>query len=1250
MPPESETILVMEEHDSCEAGLTLCNSTEQIPISVVSVIPLADVERRNEMADYRLSFAVMEDENAAGSEGDQANKDEEGIIEKLEEGVTEGYKAQSDVSLNGAPPQLLNFPSAVPFCKLFDREHCEAGDHPVEDGVPINDPPSCNFSDEELEIVVGTFDKYSVSSTEGEVPEEDASEAPKTPAIDHYATGDRLIDDREELTRTDDDRDLLSRSEKEVESGMDAAAAATGPSEEKKYYQDTSSNEVSVDDKIASLEKNTCTQSPLEDIEIMIETAVGSASPPEQLQHEDGRVCVSENVTSPERSFENDVTSLFSKKREENDATGTDLELRIVDGDACRFAKDDPRNRAGAEDTCEEVRRVSSDKDIESVANDDVVVTCIGINSTPFTEERSDEKCKHLLADNGYAAEFVEDSTLSQETDTPPIPQNCDSLCKISDTTEGCKAGNELYQAPFNEEDKMGIGEPPPTEEKDDAIVRNREIIIQRRKLEEKDDAIVRNRENNIIRRKYTPEVFRIGPSVKEYAKMFQEAEHRNSPLKNDVETCSRRHKYDTVYASAGRLGKEGLADAACWKTYDMGWTGPGARRLARSVSPRKVVTSVPLGAAGEIVVEERQVTGVSKKTGAMESNAKEDNNSCEGETFIGEVISLDGSLQGFTDIGSSSKELQETEGPQLQQKVPTTMPLGAEGEIVAEEHMIGRVLESNGAVEQNTEKENTYEGKYLIVEGVSEDGNSKKGLLDVEKGDSAKLECQEIISLQSAISLESVVEVENVQEDDELSGFEIDGVHVPLERPYSFDFWTSEGPLPSNNKCLNESNPFDDLLDEACDSTCSSGEIRNPSFVKTQIEKLDEVARSRLKDREGDVDVDGAGDIEDISVFNLDSSDFHAALGPIQVLESMSTLDPLFPNDAMELSRSFSEFASGNRTERMERASGHLSQFRSTRSIGAGSLIVRANAIAITEESPIFIPSVLPGRKDRDYNDCDTLLRINSSDDGSGLPTEIAFDSCLGRYDASVEGCEGLLDGPLGAAGRSDVLSAGPIQMRMSMKPIFLKCWKSFVWIRHGPTTIIIFRSESDKEKWLNRKQSEESSLVKLKIDFDGDVGKNNIMGFWITEIISKQYSKGLMHTFKIYKWIDGGPTIGPSMVAAFGSEYLEDAVLIRSAVTDCASSSCIGLLENTDALGSDTNANSSYVPAALVHHGAKSTDSVTTASCTTDSQTTTILEQCGDQTCLMGDSESDCPEQELASASAPLSPSMALLAQLDS
>jgi len=1197
---------VMDEHVSGETMLTLCNSTEQIPISGALVISLADVERRNEMADDRLSCAVTEDENAAGTEGDQANKDKEGIVENLEEGAaTEGYKAQSDVF------------------QLFDREHCEAGDHAVEDSVPTNGPLSCNFSDEEWNIVVGTFDKYSGSSTEGEVLEEVASEAPQTPAIDQYDTEDRLLNDGEELARTNDNRDNLSRSEKEVESGIDTAAVATGSSEQKKYYQDSSSNEVFVDDKNASLEKDTCTQSSLEDIHVMVEMAVGSGSPPEKFQHEDRRVCVGENVTSPERSFDNDVTSF--KKREENDSTGTDLELRIVDGDACRVAEDDPRNRTGA--TCEVVRRVSSDKDIESVANDDDVVNCIGIQTTQFTKERSDKKCKHFLADNGYASEFVEDSTFSQEADTPLTPQTCDSLCKMSDTTESCMADYELHQASFNEEDNMGIGEPTPAEEKDDVIVGNRE--------------------HNILRKKSTGEVLRVGPSVKEYAKMFQEAEHRNFPLKEDVETGSRRHKYDTVYASAGRLGKEGLADAACWKTYDMGWTGPGARRLARSVSPQKVVTSVPLGAAGEIVVEERQVNRVSKKTGAVESNAEEDN-SCEGESFIGEVISLDESLKGFTDIGSFSKELQETESPQLPQKVPTTMPLGAEGEIVAEEHMIGCVLESNGAVEQNTEKENTYEGKDLIVEGVSEKENSKKGFLDIEKGDSAELERQEIISLRLTISLESVVEVENVQEDDELSGFEIDGVHVPLERPYCFDFWTSEEPLSSNNKCLHESNPFDDLLDEACDSTCRSGEIRNISFVKTQVEKLDEVERSRLKDREEDVDE--IGDIEDISLFNLDSSDFHAALGPIQALESISTLDPLFPNDAMELSRSFSEFASGNRTERMERASGHLSQFRSTKSIGVGSPIARANAIAITEESPIFIPSVLPGRKDRDYNDCDTLLRINSSDDGGGLPTEIALDSCLGRYDASVEGCEGLLDGPLGAAGRSDVLSTGPIQMRMPIKPIFLKCWKSFVWIRHGPTTIIIFRSESDKEKWLNRKQSEESSLVKLKIDFDGDVGKNNIMGFWITEIISKQYSKGLMHTFKLYKWIDGGPTIGPSMVAAFGSEYLEDTVLLRSAVTDCASSSCIGLLENTDALGGDTNATSSDVPAALVHPGAKSTDSVTTASCTTDSQTTTVLEQCGDQTCLMGDSESDCPEQELAIASAPLSPSMALLAQLDS
>mmetsp|Transcript_40164 Transcript_40164/g.94419 ORF Transcript_40164/g.94419 Transcript_40164/m.94419 type:complete len:1135 (-) Transcript_40164:269-3673(-) len=525
--------------------------------------------------------------------------------------------------------------------------------------------------------------------------------------------------------------------------------------------------------------------------------------------------------------------------------------------------------------------------------------------------------------------------------------------------------------------------------------------------------------------------------------------------------------------------------------------------------------------------------------------------------------------------------------------------------------------------------------------------------------------------------SIGSQIAVEDVKEEDELNGIEINGVHVQHDHP--FNFWMKTKLQNEHNEDFNTAaKDIPPPVEEIGFGTIVDGEKIDPGI--TQTTPFDNII-DNIRSKEGTEN--------DFSVFKVESKEFDAAFSNLppfpQQPESKSTFDSLFPDDALYSNRSFSEFTSKKCTERKERATKNLSRTMRSKLILPSDLFVISPSAA-AYESPVFMPQC-QAKKACDFDDHDRLLRNYTTDrkynsTQVGRPkksTENAFDSCFGRQqngdEENDEREEHLLLSESSSMGQDDsplqVLSSGPIQMRMSMKSIFLKTWRNFTWIRYGSTTIIFFRSERDKEKWLRATTANQSdkagshnSLIKLKVDLNDDVGKDDITGFWATEINSKYYPKGLMHNFKLYKWIDVVPSIGPSMVAAFGSDSIEDVILLRRAIVECAHNSRIGLLENSNDFMESGQADSG-VPLKLTStsYGRINNSSNSVISKSLGGSTTSLVDSlsvspkrassCNDhQIDLTVEVEPDLEqEQELAkSPSSQVSPSMTLLSELGS
>ena len=96
----------------------------------------------------------------------------------------------------------------------------------------------------------------------------------------------------------------------------------------------------------------------------------------------------------------------------------------------------------------------------------------------------------------------------------------------------------------------------------------------------------------------------------------------------------------------------------------------------------------------------------------------------------------------------------------------------------------------------------------------------------------------------------------------------------------------------------------------------------------------------------------------------------------------------------------------------------------------------------------------------------------------------------------------------------REQVLHSGYVLSRISFRTILMKKWKQTFWIQYGPSSVLFFRNASDYEDWVNNpylNNSQRDFLVKLQIDFVGDLTKINVRGYQVTHIRMKAY-KGKM------------------------------------------------------------------------------------------------------------------------------------------
>lgn len=98
------------------------------------------------------------------------------------------------------------------------------------------------------------------------------------------------------------------------------------------------------------------------------------------------------------------------------------------------------------------------------------------------------------------------------------------------------------------------------------------------------------------------------------------------------------------------------------------------------------------------------------------------------------------------------------------------------------------------------------------------------------------------------------------------------------------------------------------------------------------------------------------------------------------------------------------------------------------------------------------------------------------------------------------------------------------------------MRKWKQTFWIQYGPTSLLFFRTFADYDDWLNNPYhtlKAREFLVKLRVDFVGDLKKASVMGYQVTQVRRKPYGRNTMLHFKLERWMDYGPTIAAAFAA---------------------------------------------------------------------------------------------------------------------
>lgn len=171
----------------------------------------------------------------------------------------------------------------------------------------------------------------------------------------------------------------------------------------------------------------------------------------------------------------------------------------------------------------------------------------------------------------------------------------------------------------------------------------------------------------------------------------------------------------------------------------------------------------------------------------------------------------------------------------------------------------------------------------------------------------------------------------------------------------------------------------------------------------------------------------------------------------------------------------------------------------------------------SVQEKSPSRPPSVF------EANQNDDVSYLSKSTGGGGVESaktgSAAFDdpkfAPKPRNVAGLEQSRGLSqNAPPGASPLPDfdqVHHSGYVLARISFRTILIKKWKQCFWVTYGTNQILFFRSSSDFEDWLTNpylSQPQRDFLVKLKVDFEGDMFKQGVRGYQVTTQRLKNYN----------------------------------------------------------------------------------------------------------------------------------------------
>ena len=176
--------------------------------------------------------------------------------------------------------------------------------------------------------------------------------------------------------------------------------------------------------------------------------------------------------------------------------------------------------------------------------------------------------------------------------------------------------------------------------------------------------------------------------------------------------------------------------------------------------------------------------------------------------------------------------------------------------------------------------------------------------------------------------------------------------------------------------------------------------------------------------------------------------------------------------------------------------------------------LVSNANAALTSRGKQLYREDVDPEDKDRALAAAppSTALVVSTAARAATYapPPPVSTTSQYGRVIAQTTQLPNASPLP----DREQVLHSGHVLSRISFRTILMKKWKQSFWIQYGPSSVLFFRNATDYEDWVNNpylNNSQRDFLVKLQIDFVGDLTKVNVRGYQVTHVRMKAY-KGKM------------------------------------------------------------------------------------------------------------------------------------------